>query len=86
MRTQVQRRCPSRRQERINAAVFPGLQGGPHNQSITAGSPEFTNLQEVPHVQHMCIVYKADIVYTYIHMIMNIYIYVIQLIYMCVYM
>jgi len=41
-------------EERINAAVFPGLQGGPHNQSITAlavalkqaQSPEFRLYQE----------------------------------------
>merc|ERR1712050_579522 len=41
-------------EERINAAVFPGLQGGPHNQSITAlavalkaaQAPEFTAYQE----------------------------------------
>merc|ERR550539_1603301 len=41
-------------EERINAAVFPGLQGGPHNQSITslavalkqAQSPEFREYQE----------------------------------------
>jgi glycine hydroxymethyltransferase len=41
-------------QEKINAAVFPGLQGGPHNQSITAlavalkqgMSPEFRQYQE----------------------------------------
>merc|ERR1712226_1798340 len=41
-------------EERINAAVFPGLQGGPHNQSITAlavalkqaQSPEFHTYQE----------------------------------------
>jgi len=41
-------------EERINAAVFPGLQGGPHNQSITAlavalkqgMSPEFKQYQE----------------------------------------
>ncbi|CAE8627959.1 unnamed protein product [Polarella glacialis] len=40
-------------EERINAAVFPGLQGGPHNQSITAlavalkqaMSPEFHTYQ-----------------------------------------
>merc|ERR1712226_1520515 len=40
-------------EERINAAVFPGLQGGPHNQSITAlavalkqaQSPEFHSYQ-----------------------------------------
>jgi glycine hydroxymethyltransferase len=41
-------------EERINAAVFPGLQGGPHNQSITALAvalkqamqPEFKTYQE----------------------------------------
>merc|ERR1712151_729680 len=41
-------------EERINAAVFPGLQGGPHNQSITAlavalkmaQAPEFRLYQE----------------------------------------
>jgi len=41
-------------EERINAAVFPGLQGGPHNQSITAlavalkqaMTPEFKLYQE----------------------------------------
>eukprot|EP00928_Gymnodinium_smaydae_P094716 TRINITY_DN799_c0_g1_i2.p1 TRINITY_DN799_c0_g1~~TRINITY_DN799_c0_g1_i2.p1 ORF type:complete len:491 (-),score=132.41 TRINITY_DN799_c0_g1_i2:269-1741(-) len=41
-------------EEKINAAVFPGLQGGPHNQSITAlavalkmgQSPEFRSYQE----------------------------------------
>merc|ERR1719240_2405230 len=41
-------------EEKINAAVFPGLQGGPHNQSITAlavglkqaQSPEFKGYQE----------------------------------------
>merc|ERR1712232_1141203 len=41
-------------EEKINAAVFPGLQGGPHNQSITAlavtlrqaQSPEFRAYQE----------------------------------------
>jgi glycine hydroxymethyltransferase len=41
-------------EERINAAVFPGLQGGPHNQSITAlavalkqaMTPEFRLYQE----------------------------------------
>merc|ERR1719510_329215 len=41
-------------EERINAAVFPGLQGGPHNQSITAlavalkqaQTPEFRLYQE----------------------------------------
>jgi len=41
-------------EEKINAAVFPGLQGGPHNQSITAlavalkqgMSPEFRQYQE----------------------------------------
>merc|ERR1711972_439281 len=41
-------------EEKINAAVFPGLQGGPHNQSITAlavalkqaQSPEFKIYQE----------------------------------------
>jgi len=41
-------------EERINAAVFPGLQGGPHNQSITAlavalkqaQAPEFRSYQE----------------------------------------
>merc|ERR1712187_551616 len=41
-------------EEKINAAVFPGLQGGPHNQSITAlavalkaaQAPEFTAYQE----------------------------------------
>jgi glycine hydroxymethyltransferase len=41
-------------EEKINASVFPGLQGGPHNQSITAlavalsqaQSPEFRSYQE----------------------------------------
>jgi len=41
-------------EEKINAAVFPGLQGGPHNQSITALAvalkagmqPEFKQYQE----------------------------------------
>merc|ERR1712226_391101 len=41
-------------EDKINAAVFPGLQGGPHNQSITAlavalkqaQSPEFHTYQE----------------------------------------
>merc|ERR1719226_407698 len=41
-------------EEKINAAVFPGLQGGPHNQSITAlavalkqaMAPEFKDYQE----------------------------------------
>merc|ERR1712050_477769 len=41
-------------EEKINAAVFPGLQGGPHNQSITAlavalkmaQAPEFRVYQE----------------------------------------
>merc|ERR1711879_1082394 len=41
-------------EEKINAAVFPGLQGGPHNQSITAlavalkqaQAPEFRLYQE----------------------------------------
>merc|ERR1712151_912422 len=41
-------------EEKINAAVFPGLQGGPHNQSITAlavalkqaMAPEFKDCQE----------------------------------------
>merc|ERR1712232_1392984 len=41
-------------EDKINAAVFPGLQGGPHNQSITAlavalkqaQSPEFKQYQE----------------------------------------
>mmetsp|Transcript_47037 Transcript_47037/g.147399 ORF Transcript_47037/g.147399 Transcript_47037/m.147399 type:complete len:494 (+) Transcript_47037:46-1527(+) len=41
-------------EEKINAAVFPGLQGGPHNQSITAlavalkmaQAPEFRAYQE----------------------------------------
>jgi len=41
-------------EDRINAAVFPGLQGGPHNQSITALAvalkqaqmPEFRQYQE----------------------------------------
>ena len=73
-----------RRQERINAAVFPGLQGGPHNQSITAGSPENQSPGGAYIYIYICtwwwimylIIYVHIYIYIYKNYNTNVYLYV----------